>query len=131
MGNRSCRSGNRRILRRTYRLYAGPDTPLSFTRFHSSVLPLHGLTGVGWSDSSEYARVREQGNRVDIITRGTTLRFAFDGDSDTAVNPYHAQYIPSRRDDYPELFDRDALSSRFFMTPFRECACAAGDRRYQ
>ncbi|NUC51481.1 hypothetical protein HUC28_11945 [Escherichia coli] len=36
--------------------------------FHSSVLPLHGLTGVGWSDSwSEYAWVREQGNRVDII----------------------------------------------------------------
>ncbi|EHY3454532.1 hypothetical protein K4C78_004919, partial [Escherichia coli] len=46
----------------------GQPLPLSFTRFHSSVLPLHGLTGVGWSDSwSEYAWVREQGNRVDII----------------------------------------------------------------
>lgn len=64
----------------------GQTLPLSFTRFHSSVLPLHGLTGVGWSDSwSEYAWVREQGNRVDIITQGATLRFAFDGDSDTAV----------------------------------------------
>ncbi|MFP1463509.1 DUF6531 domain-containing protein [Escherichia coli] len=31
--------------------HSGPDPPLSFTRFHSSVLPLHGLTGVGWSDS--------------------------------------------------------------------------------
>ncbi|QKX43096.1 hypothetical protein HPE42_12045 [Escherichia coli] len=68
--------------------------------------------------------MREQGNRVDIISRGATLNFAFDGDSDTAVNPYHAQYILRRRDDYPELFDRDALSSRFFMTPFRECVCA-------
>lgn len=29
----------------------GQTLPLSFTRFHSSVLPLHGLTGVGWSDS--------------------------------------------------------------------------------
>ncbi|WP_231713038.1 DUF6531 domain-containing protein [Escherichia coli] len=64
----------------------GQTLPLSFTRFHSSVLPLHGLTGVGWSDSwSEYAWVREQGNRVDIISQGATLRFAFDGDSDTAV----------------------------------------------
>lgn len=80
---------------------------------------------MGWSDSwSEYAWVREQGNRVDIISQGATLRFAFDGDSDTAVNPYHAQYILRRRDDYLELFDRDALSSRFFMTPFRECVCA-------
>ncbi|HHV9241036.1 TPA: cyclic di-3',5'-guanylate-activated glycosyltransferase NrfB [Escherichia coli] len=97
----------------------GQTLPLSFTRFHSSVLPLHGLTGVGWSDSwSEYAWVREQGNRVDIITQGATLRFAFDGDSDTAVNPYHAQYILRRRDDYLELFDRDALSSRFFYDAF-------------
>ncbi|WP_193112164.1 RHS repeat-associated core domain-containing protein [Escherichia coli] len=97
----------------------GQTLPLSFTRFHSSVLPLHGLTGVGWSDSwSEYAWVREQGNRVDIISQGTTLRFAFDGDSDTAVNPYHAQYILRRRDDYLELFDRDALSSRFFYDAF-------------
>ena len=41
---------------------------------------------MGWSDSwSEYAWVREQGNRVDIISQGATLRFAFDGDSDTAV----------------------------------------------
>ncbi|ELF8211719.1 PAAR domain-containing protein [Escherichia coli] len=65
----------------------GQTLPLSFTRFHSSVLPLHGLTGVGWSDSwSEYAWVREQGNRVDIISQGAMLRFAFDGDSDTAVN---------------------------------------------
>lgn len=64
----------------------GQTLPLSFTRFHSSVLPLHGLTGVGWSDSwSEYAWVREQGNRVDIISQGAMLRFAFDGDSDTAV----------------------------------------------
>ncbi|HDX6611041.1 TPA: PAAR domain-containing protein, partial [Escherichia coli] len=54
----------------------GQTLPLSFTRFHSSVLPLHGLTGVGWSDSwSEYAWVREQGNRVDIISQGATLRF--------------------------------------------------------
>ncbi|HFL4032250.1 TPA: cyclic di-3',5'-guanylate-activated glycosyltransferase NrfB [Escherichia coli] len=97
----------------------GQTLPLSFTRFHSSVLPLHGLTGAGWSDSwSEYAWVREQGNRVDIITQGATLRFAFDGDSDTAVNPYHAQYILRRRDDYLELFDRDALSSRFFYDAF-------------
>ncbi|HAH9012866.1 TPA: type IV secretion protein Rhs, partial [Escherichia coli] len=52
----------------------GQTLPLSFTRFHSSVLPLHGLTGVGWSDSwSEYAWVREQGNRVDIISQGATL----------------------------------------------------------
>ncbi|HAH5034729.1 TPA: hypothetical protein HH441_003212 [Escherichia coli] len=29
----------------------GQTLPLSFTRFHCSVLPLHGLTGVGWSDS--------------------------------------------------------------------------------
>ncbi|MBS9012558.1 hypothetical protein KEP54_17165 [Escherichia coli] len=29
-------------------------------------------------------------------------------------NPYHAQYILRRRDDYLVLFDRDALSSRFF-----------------
>lgn len=64
----------------------GQTLPLSFTRFHSSVLPLHGLTGVGWSDSwSEYAWVREQGNRVDIISLGATLNFAFDGESDTAV----------------------------------------------
>lgn len=97
----------------------GQTLPLSFTRFHSSVLPLHGLTGVGWSDSwSEYAWVREQGNRVDIISQGAMLRFAFDGDSDTAVNPYHAQYILRRRDDYLELFDRDALSSRFFYDAF-------------
>ncbi len=97
----------------------GQTLPLSFTRFHSSVLPLHGLTGVGWSDSwSEYAWVREQGNRVDIISQGATLYFAFDGDSDTAVNPYHAQYILRRRDDYLELFDRDALSSRFFYDAF-------------
>ncbi|MBX8991959.1 type IV secretion protein Rhs, partial [Escherichia coli] len=97
----------------------GQTLPLSFTRFHSSVLPLHGLTGVGWSDSwSEYAWVREQGNRVDIISQGATLRFAFDGDSDTTVNPYHAQYILRRRDDYLELFDRDALSSRFFYDAF-------------
>lgn len=97
----------------------GQTLPLSFTRFHSSVLPLHGLTGVGWSDSrSEYAWVREQGNRVDIISQGATLNFAFDGDSDTAVNPYHAQYILRRRDDYLELFDRDALSSRFFYDAF-------------
>ncbi|HAW9015925.1 TPA: type VI secretion system tip protein TssI/VgrG [Escherichia coli] len=93
--------------------------PLSFTRFHCSVLPLHGLTGVGWSDSwSEYAWVREQGKRVDIISLGATLNFAFDGESDTAVNPYHAQYILRRRDDYLELFDRDALSSRFFYDAF-------------
>ncbi len=47
----------------------GQTLPLSFTRFHCSVLPLHGLTGVGWSDSwSEYAWVREQGKRVDIIS---------------------------------------------------------------
>ncbi len=97
----------------------GQTLPLSFTRFHSSVLPLHGLTGVGWSDSwSEYAWVREQGNRVDIISLGATLNFAFDGESDTAVNPYHAQYILRRRDDYLELFDRDALSSRFFYDAF-------------
>lgn len=65
----------------------GQTLPLSFTRFHSSVLPLHGLTGVGWSDSwSEYAWVREQGNRVDIISLGATLNFAFDGESDTAVS---------------------------------------------
>ncbi|EOK5693475.1 cyclic di-3',5'-guanylate-activated glycosyltransferase NrfB [Escherichia coli] len=97
----------------------GQPLPLSFTRFHSSVLPLHGLTGVGWSDSwSEYAWVREQGNRVDIISLGATLNFAFDGESDTAVNPYHAQYILRRRDDYLELFDRDALSSRFFYDAF-------------
>ncbi|HCN2823730.1 TPA: PAAR domain-containing protein, partial [Escherichia coli] len=97
----------------------GQTLPLSFTRFHSSVLPLHGLTGVGWSDSwSEYAWVREQGNRVDIISQGATLNFAFDGDSDTSVNPYHAQYILRRRDDYLELFDRDALSSRFFYDAF-------------
>lgn len=70
----------------------GQTLPLSFTRFHSSVLPLHGLTGVGWSDSwSEYAWVREQGNRVDIISLGATLNFAFDGESDTAVNPYNDQ----------------------------------------
>ncbi len=74
---------------------------------------------MGWSDSwSEYAWVREQGNRVDIISQGATLNFAFDGDSDTAVNPYHAQYILRRRDDYLELFDRDALSSRFFYDAF-------------
>ncbi|EFH7700614.1 hypothetical protein GJ312_21895 [Escherichia coli] len=97
----------------------GQTLPLSFTRFHCSVLPLHGLTGVGWSDSwSEYARVREQGKRVDIISLGATLNFAFDGESDTAVNPYHAQYILRRRDDYLELFDRDALSSRFFYDAF-------------
>ncbi|EHD5751000.1 type VI secretion system tip protein VgrG [Escherichia coli] len=97
----------------------GQTLPLSFTRFHSSVLPLHGLTGVGWSDSwSEYAWVREQGNRVDIISLGATLNFAFDGESDTAVNPYHAQYILRRRDDYLELFARDALSSRFFYDAF-------------
>ncbi|ELV29598.1 RHS Repeat family protein, partial [Escherichia coli 99.0815] len=97
----------------------GQTLPLSFTRFHSSVLPLHGLTGVGWSDSwSEYAWVREQGNRVDVISLGATLNFAFDGESDTAVNPYHAQYILRRRDDYLELFDRDALSSRFFYDAF-------------
>ncbi len=97
----------------------GQTLPLSFTHFHSSVLPLHGLTGVGWSDSwSEYAWVREQGNRVDIISLGATLNFAFDGESDTAVNPYHAQYILRRRDDYLELFDRDALSSRFFYDAF-------------
>ncbi|WP_205416235.1 hypothetical protein, partial [Escherichia coli] len=64
------------------------------------------------------AWVREQGNRVDIISQGATLNFAFDGDSDTAVNPYHAQYILRRRDDYLELFDRDALSSRFFYDAF-------------
>ncbi|HDS6135947.1 TPA: PAAR domain-containing protein, partial [Escherichia coli] len=82
----------------------GQTLPLSFTRFHCSVLPLHGLTGVGWSDSwSEYAWVREQGKRVDIISLGATLNFAFDGESDTAVNPYHAQYILRRRDDYLEL----------------------------
>ncbi len=97
----------------------GQTLPLSFTRFHCSVLPLHGLTGVGWSDSwSEYAWVREQGKRVDIISLGATLNFAFDGESDTAVNPYHAQYILRRRDDYLELFDRDALSSRFFYDAF-------------
>ncbi|HGW6293422.1 TPA: PAAR domain-containing protein, partial [Escherichia coli] len=97
----------------------GQTLPLSFTRFHSSVLPLHGLTGVGWSDSwSEYAWVREQGNRVDIISLGATLNFAFDGESDTAVNPYHAQYILRRCDDYLELFDRNALSSRFFYDAF-------------
>lgn len=33
-------------------------------------------------------------------------------------NPYHAQYILRRRDDYLELFDRDALSSRFFYDAF-------------
>ncbi|EMQ9341383.1 type IV secretion protein Rhs [Escherichia coli] len=74
---------------------------------------------MGWSDSwSEYAWVREQGKRVDIISLGATLNFAFDGESDTAVNPYHAQYILRRRDDYLELFDRDALSSRFFYDAF-------------
>lgn len=62
--------------------------------------------------------MREQGNRVDIISPGATLNFAFDGESDTAVNPYHAQYILRRRDDYLELFDRDALSSRFFYDAF-------------
>ncbi len=42
---------------------------------------------MGWSDSwSEYAWVREQGNRVDIISLGATLNFAFDGESDTAVS---------------------------------------------
>lgn len=34
------------------------------------------------------------------------------------INPYHAQYILRRRDDYLELFDRDALSSRFFYDAF-------------
>lgn len=80
------------------------NTPLSFTRFHSSVLPLHGLTGVGWSDSwSEYAWVREQGNRRWISSaREPALRLrGFDGDSDAAVNPYHAQYILRRRDNVP------------------------------
>ena len=33
-------------------------------------------------------------------------------------NPYHAQYILRRRDDYLVLFDRDALSSRFFYDAF-------------
>ncbi len=36
----------------------------------------------------------------------------------TRTNPYHAQYILRRRDDYLELFDRDALSSRFFYDAF-------------
>ncbi|HAP0125221.1 TPA: hypothetical protein IRR18_005036 [Escherichia coli] len=36
----------------------------------------------------------------------------------TRINPYHAQYILRRRDDYLELFDRDALSSRFFYDAF-------------
>ncbi|WP_082806304.1 RHS repeat-associated core domain-containing protein [Kluyvera intermedia] len=97
----------------------GQTLPLSFTRFHSSVLPLHGLTGLSWGDSwSDYAWVRARGSRVDIITLGDTLSFAFEGDSDTAVNPYHAQFILRRRDDYLELFDRDSLSSRFFYDAF-------------
>ncbi|MBW6090852.1 hypothetical protein KZ770_22770 [Escherichia coli] len=51
---------------------SGQTLPLSFTRFHSSVLPLHGLTGVGWSDSrANTPWVREQGNRVDIISSGS------------------------------------------------------------
>ena len=33
-------------------------------------------------------------------------------------NPYHAQYILRRRDDYLVLFDRDALSCRFFYDAF-------------
>ncbi|HAE4697493.1 TPA: type IV secretion protein Rhs [Salmonella enterica subsp. enterica serovar Enteritidis] len=97
----------------------GQTLLLSFTRFHSSVLPLHGLTGVGWSDSwSDYAWVRKNGNRVDIASQGDTLSFAFEGDSDTAVNPHHAQFILRRRGDYLELFDRDSLSSRFFYDAF-------------
>lgn len=97
----------------------GQTLPLSFTRFYSSVMPLHGLTGMGWSDTwSEYAWVREKDNRVDIVSHATTLNFAFEGDGDTAVNPYHAQYILRRRDDYLELFDRDSLSSRFFYDAF-------------
>lgn len=97
----------------------GQTLPLSFTRFHSSVVPLHGLTGVGWSDSwSDYAWVRERGRRVDIAILGDTLSFAFEGDSETAVNPYHAQFILRRRDDYLELFDRDSLNSRFFYDAF-------------
>lgn len=97
----------------------GQTLPLSFTRFHSSVLSLHGLTGAGWSDSwSDYAWVRERGRRVDIAILGDTLSFAFEGGSETAVNPYHAQFILRRRDDYLELFDRDALSSRFFYDAF-------------
>ena len=39
-------------------------------------------------------------------------------------NPYHAQYILRRRDDYLVLFDRDARAAASFMTPFRECVCA-------
>ncbi|EPD6619733.1 PAAR domain-containing protein, partial [Salmonella enterica subsp. enterica] len=97
----------------------GQTLPLSFTRFYSSALPLHGLTCVGWSDSwSDYAWVRERGSRVDIAIRGDTLSFAFEGDGETAVNPYHAQFILRRRDDYLELFDRDTLSSRFFYDAF-------------
>ncbi|ECK9504174.1 RHS repeat-associated core domain protein [Salmonella enterica subsp. enterica serovar Infantis str. SARB27] len=97
----------------------GQTLPLSFTRFYSSALPLHGLTGAGWSDSwSDYAWVRERGSRVDIAIQGDTLSFAFEGDGETAVNPYHAQFILRRRDDYLELFDRDTLSSRFFYDAF-------------
>lgn len=74
---------------------------------------------MGWSDSwSDYAWVRKNGNRVDIASQGDTLSFAFEGDSDTAVNPHHAQFILRRRGDYLELFDRDSLSSRFFYDAF-------------
>ncbi|MEF4686512.1 RHS repeat-associated core domain-containing protein [Escherichia coli] len=96
----------------------GQTLPLSFTRFHCSVLPLHGLTGVGWSDSwSEYAWVREQGKRVDIISLGATLNFAFDGESDTAVNPYHAQYILRRRERLRHPVTDDTSDDRLAHSP--------------
>ncbi|EFE2389666.1 type IV secretion protein Rhs, partial [Escherichia coli] len=107
----------------------GQTLPLSFTRFHSSVLPLHGLTGVGWSDSwSEYAWVREQGNRVDIISLGATLNFAFDGESDTAVNgvvwtmEYGPFDLPVARTDgeghrWQYRYDKDTLQLTEVINP--------------
>lgn len=96
----------------------GQTLPLSFTRFHSSVLPLHGLTGVGWSDSwSEYAWVREQGNRVDIISLGATLNFAFDGESDTAV------ILPG---DETLTFSRDEAGREVLRHSNRGFACEQG-----
>ncbi|MEG3712194.1 RHS repeat domain-containing protein, partial [Escherichia coli] len=58
------------------------------------------------------------GNRVDNMSLGPMLNAPLDGESDTAVNPNHAEYILRRRDDYLELFDRDALSSRLFYDAF-------------